>query len=273
MKYTGKSVLRYPGGKTRAVSLIMPFLTRFEAKVLVSPFFGGGSIEFAWAQQKPSCRVEGYDIYPPLVAFWREALSNPGPLSNKVDAYRPMDKDLFLSLQKKLPSLSGRDAAAAFYALNRSSFSGATMSGGMSPGVKRFTESSIQRLADFHAPNVKVRLGDVFDVVEDLIDSDPEDSVIYLDPPYKIDDSALYGHKGNAHRGFEHERLAELVHRLNGKGFRLVLSYNDSDSIRALYSRYLITPLSWSYGMKNVAGGSMGSSSELLILSEPFSTQ
>lgn len=270
MNHTGKSVLRYPGGKTRAVSLIMPFLNRFPSKRLVSPFFGGGSLEFAWSKQNAEGFVDGYDIYPPLVQFWKESLSNPSALSDKVEKYRPMTKERFSSLQKKLPSMSGLDSAAAFYALNRSSFSGATMSGGMSPGAKRFTESSVTRLRDFKAPNVKVRLGDVFDVMQDVAELDPEQTTLYLDPPYQIDDSALYGHKGNAHRGFDHQKLSEAVHNLNNLGFRIVLSYNDIDSIRSMYRDYLITPLSWSYGMKNVSSGSMGQSSEMIVLSNAF---
>ena len=144
------------------------------------------------------------------------------------------------------------------------------MSGGMSPGAKRFTESSVTRLREFRAPNVKVRLGDVFDVMQDVAELDPEQTILYLDPPYKIDDSALYGHKGNAHRGFDHQKLSEMVHNLNSLGFRIVLSYNDIDSIRCMYSNYLITPLSWSYGMKNVSSGSMGQSSEMIVLSDAF---
>ena len=42
---TVKSLLRYPGGKTRAIKYLDPFVPN-GTKELCSPFFGGGSFEF-----------------------------------------------------------------------------------------------------------------------------------------------------------------------------------------------------------------------------------
>ena len=77
--HTGKSILRYPGGKTRAIKLILPKLLAQNASRLISPFFGGGSIEFAWAAAMPDGRVEGMDLYAPVVRFWQHALKEPVP--------------------------------------------------------------------------------------------------------------------------------------------------------------------------------------------------
>ena len=45
-----KSPLRYPGGKTRACKIIEAALKKYteieQYRVLISPFFGGGSFEF-----------------------------------------------------------------------------------------------------------------------------------------------------------------------------------------------------------------------------------
>lgn len=69
--------------------------------------------------------------------------------------------------------------AAVFFVLNRSSFSGITLSGGMSPGHPRFTESAIQRLREFRAPNLTVDSADF----KDTLSRFPND-FLYLDPPY-----------------------------------------------------------------------------------------
>ena len=55
--------------------------------------------------------------------------------------------------------------ACMYYALNRSSFSGATTSGGYSQQAadKRFTESSIERVRDFSCPFLSVELADFKD--------------------------------------------------------------------------------------------------------------
>ena len=266
-KQIGRSILRYPGGKTRAIKLILPHLLRQQAKTLISPFFGGGSIEFAWAKAVPKGEVFGSDIYAPVAHFWQCALNNPIDLAKNVQGHFPLPKADFYSLQKELPNLKGIELATAFYVLNRASFSGATMSGGMSPGHKRFTQTSIDRLKEFKAPNVNVNEADAFDVLESLKSITPDDRVLYLDPPYKIDDSVLYGYKGSTHRGFDHISLARCCNDLSNQGYRIILSYNDDVSIRGLYPGFRVENASWAYGMKNISGSAMGKSSEILLFS------
>ena len=266
----GKSILRYPGGKTRGTKHILPLLMAQNATRLISPFFGGGSLEFAWAAECPHGRVHGVDLYEPVVCFWQHALLMPELLSNRVEAEFPLSKERFYELQSALPSLKNLELATAFYVLNRASFSGATMSGGMSPGHKRFTQSSIDRLRVFRAPNVSVISADAMVCLEGLSHKDRSDTVIYLDPPYKIDDAALYGRQGSMHRGFNHEQLAEILTRLSDDGWRWLLSYNASNDIESLYSAFRRRPVAWAYGMKNVSSQTMGKSSEVLIASDEF---
>ena len=42
-----KTLLRYPGGKTKAIDLITPFVKDYDK--IISPFIGGGSLEVHWA--------------------------------------------------------------------------------------------------------------------------------------------------------------------------------------------------------------------------------
>lgn len=48
LNYSMRSLLRYPGGKTRGVEFITQFFPKNLDKLL-SPFFGGGSIELSIA--------------------------------------------------------------------------------------------------------------------------------------------------------------------------------------------------------------------------------
>ena len=269
---TGKSVLRYPGGKTRAVKIILPMIEAQGATTLISPFFGGGSVELAWAHRNPAGQVQGTDLYPPVATFWQYALTDPSALAEMVQPQHPISKTEFYELQKRLHTLKGGELAAAFYVLNRASFSGSTMSGGMSPGHTRFTQSSIERLRSFRAPNVTVAEGNVFDVLSKLESRSPTNLAVYLDPPYRLDDSVLYGEQGSTHRRFDHEALASHCQRLAALGHRLLMSYNDDPSIRALYKGFEIAQAAWAYGMKNVSGTPMGGSSEILITSPSWST-
>ncbi len=245
-----RSILRYPGGKTRALSFLLPLFPK-NLKTLISPFIGGASVELSLAAK--GIKVYGYDIFTPLVEFWQCALKQPSVLADEVEKYYPLSKESFYSLQQTHTTLKTKlQRAAAYYVLNRSSFSGATLSGGMSPGHPRFTETAIERLRTFHNPNIVVAKADY---KEALIKHNAD--FAYLDPPYLIK-NALYGKNGDAHKYFDHEGLAGIL----SKRGNWILSYNDCNEIRKLYSKFKIITPGWKYGMSKDKR-----SKELLILS------
>jgi len=245
-----KSPLRYPGGKNRAIKSIISLIPENETK-LCSPFLGGASIELACTTRMT---VYGSDIFEPLTDFWKSLITNKEELINKVKSYFPLEKKEFYKLQKKLLNIEDPiERGAAFFVLNRSSFSGTTMSGGMSPGHPRFTISSIDRLKQFNAENFYVENLDYKDTI-----NKHNDAFYYLDPPY-LNGQALYGVKGNTHKDFDHEELAKILHDKE----RWILSYNDCQEIRNLYSSFTIISIEWVYGMSKNK-----SSNEILILSK-----
>ena len=244
------SPLRYPGGKSRAVSQILDLLPD-DLEVLCSPFVGGASVELACAQRDIS--VRGYDAFEPLVNFWSELRRNSKALAQTVMEYFPLERNRFYELQKQFPRLrSPHKRAAVFYVLNRSSYSGTTLSGGMSPGHPRFTETSIERLSKFSAINLSVELADY----QESIRMNPS-TFLYLDPPY-ANGGRLYGERGDMHEGFDHATLAGM---LRSRGDWL-LSYNDCELVRDLYVGHEFRQVEWSYGMNNSR-----QSNEVLILS------
>jgi DNA adenine methylase len=243
-----KSPLRYPGGKARAVDIMLALMPS-DIQTLVAPFLGGGSVEIAAAHC--GLRVYGYDIFSPLVDFWQEILTDPDQLADHVEAYYPLSKERFYQLQRS--TFSNRlESATVFYVLNRSSFSGSTLSGGMSPGHPRFTLSAIEYLRAFRCPNMTVEEKDF----QQTLTEHPDD-FLYLDPPYMIS-STLYGKKGNTHRDFDHSALNDMLRTRD----RWILSYNDCPDIRRLYKGYRCLTPRWKYGMS-----SDKDSRELLILS------
>ena len=249
-KVSSKSPLRYPGGKSRAAQMITSLLPS-DIDTLVSPFLGGGSVELLCAFQ--GVRVKSYDGFEPLVNFWQVAIEDAVGLSERVRNYYPLDKDTFYELQKGYNELSDYvERAAVFFVLNRSSFSGSTMSGGMSPGHPRFTISSIDGLADFRVEHLSVEHMDF----KDSLARHSED-FLYLDPPYLID-SNMYGEKGDMHQDFDHAYLADV---LKSRG-KWILSYNDCEIVRDFYEGYRFMTPRWKYGM-----GRDKSSNEVLIFS------
>ncbi len=207
---------------------------------LCSPFVGGGSVELGAASIK-GIRVHAYDAFPPLVDFWQCALSDPVKLANKVRHYYPLRKSEFYSLQQSFGDwLDTWEIAVSFFILNRASYSGTTLSGGMSRGHPRFTDSCIDRLRDFKVDNFQVGYADF----KHSIGKHPDD-FLYLDPPY-MNGQLLYRNRGNNHAGFDHEGLAELLKGRDG----WLLSYNDCEKVRELYKDYTIITPEWYYGGK-----------------------
>ena len=248
------SPLRYPGGKTRAASLILDYVPE-SVKTLVSPFLGGASVELAATQR--GVRVFGYDLFAPLVTFWQCLLEDPHELARRAEGYLPLSREEFQHLQREIEGyrIDRFEYAAIFFVINRSSFSGSTLSGGMSPGHPRFTPSAIERVRQFLNPCLEVRRASF----EDSLARHPS-TFAYLDPPYLIE-SALYGNRGDTHRGFDHTGLCDLMRARGG----WVLSYNDCPEIRRMYQGYRILTPTWQYGMS-----ADKRSREVLILSGDF---
>ena len=85
-----KTLLRYPGGKTKAIDLITPYVKNYDK--IISPFIGGGSLEVHWAENLKK-EVIGYDIFDVLVNFWNILLKSPLELSSKMKQIPPTNEE------------------------------------------------------------------------------------------------------------------------------------------------------------------------------------
>src|SRR3989344_5031081 len=123
------SVLRYPGGKTRAIKSLEQFVdvndlnddgnldnnkndtdnkdniddknNRGSADgtaVLVSPFFGGGSFEL-YLNSKYNIKIMANDIYEPLINFWKCLQENCEHLIEEVYKLHPLSKAQFTKIK------------------------------------------------------------------------------------------------------------------------------------------------------------------------------
>lgn len=244
------TLLRYPGGKSRAVKTILKYIPD-GTKEIVSPFLGGGSVELAL--NNIGVTVHGYDIFKPLVAFWNSILKRPSKIADIVETFYPLSKIEFYELQRTIEKYKDDEVnyGAIFYVLNRCSFSGSTLSGGMSPNHARFTESSIKRVRESDIKRFSVNYADF----KTSLDAH-KNIFSYIDPPYMIK-NALYGVSGNLHKDFDHYGLCEILKNRSN----WLLSYNDCDEVRRMYKDYRIVELSWKYGMSKEKV-----SSEILII-------
>jgi DNA adenine methylase len=259
-----KSPLRYPGGKSRAIDTIARLIPDFDE--FREPFLGGGSVFVYVKQRYPNRKYWINDLYAELYKFWIMTQKDVNVLIDQIYEWRnsyPEGKELYQFLNSNSDKFNDLEMAAAFFIYNRITFSGTTLSGGYSEGAftGRFTESSIRRLNQV----AKVINGSAitnYDY-EELVRRDGENVFIFLDPPYySATKSALYGKNGNLHKSFDHERFAENMKNCMHKW---LITYDDSEYIRNLFSFANIIPWNLTYGMRNITENSNQTGKELFI--------
>ncbi|MCB0514913.1 MAG: DNA adenine methylase [Chitinophagales bacterium] len=259
-----KSPLRYPGGKSRSVKLIATIIPEFEE--FREPFLGGGSIFIYTKQRFPNKTFWVNDLYYELYKFWEMTQKDVDALIEKIYEWRnqfSVGKELHKFLNENLASFNDLERGAAFFIYNRITFSGTSLSGGFSEAAftGRFTESSIQRLNQF----AKIINGSKITNLdyEELVKKDGEKVFIFLDPPYySATKSALYGKNGNMHKSFDHVKFADNMKNCKHKW---LITYDDSEYIRELFSFANIIPWELMYGMRNVTAGADQKGKELFI--------
>jgi DNA adenine methylase len=248
------SPLRYAGGKSKAIGLILDNLPKLREKKVVSPFFGGGSFELHLYDK--GYKIYGNDLFKPLWTFWTQCQKGLSILVDAVKSKMPVTKERFTELRTSISKLTDPLAiSAAYYIINRTSFSGATFCGGFSQqaATGRLNDASLRTLASLAIPDIMFSNLGFAEFLDKYPDADG--LVIYADPPYYIS-SYIYGKDGDMHEGFNHVAFAAKIKSRS----HWMLSYNDCPYIRDLYKDCRIIEVSWSYGM-NVSKAS----SEILI--------
>lgn len=272
-----RSPLRYPGGKSRLVRSLLEVL-REEIKGTIShvysPFLGGGSFELALLDEYPSALHYWADRDWGLMNFWWHLVYKTENLHAEVTDMFNRKQEAPRGFYEEIKDFDDDgDAchlAAAFFALNRMSFSGLGKAGGYSESAatKRFTESSIQRMyttgRDLRnkTRTLNLSLGD-FKLNLQLVKA--RDSFVFLDPPYiSSEKSRLYGKAGENHVRFEHETLAGII---KSASWPFMMTIDDCEKTRELYPEELfrLTSLQVQYGMSSFTGKHISKKQELVI--------
>ena len=235
------SLLKYPGGKTRALNVLSQFLPP-TAKVLYSPFFGGGSFELYCANHL-GMRVVGSDNFTPLVNFWRCVLKNPRQVHRVLMDLLPVSKQKFEAIRDNFVSTKSQyKKAAMFFVLNRCSFNGKLRNYSDIP----ISKNIVERVKDFRADSVSIEQLNFIDSMVHVPRKD-RDVVLFADPPY-ITEQYHYGWNGNMHKGFDHVLLRDKLAEMSENVF-WILCYNDCPTVRGLYVGFEIHTVSWTSTM------------------------
>ena len=301
------SPLRYAGGKSKAIGLILDNLPKLNTKKIVSPFFGGGSMELCFAQEL-GFEVIGYDIFEMLANFWNtlihfkdefvselkkfhinetEFTYNRHVLLNYWEKVKP--HDLVYKTKNKLELKevdltlldNSKIMQAVYYYYNMTLSYGPMFLGWPSSNeidVAKF-KRRIEKLEQMTLKNINVQC-------KRFEESLPlhKDDFLFLDPPYFLEgDSKMFkGMYPNCnfaihHNNFDHKKLCLLLKEHRG-GF--LMTYNNCSAIRELYNdcKFEFPEWQYTYGQgetrigKNREGGTndnLKESHEIIIIKWP----
>lgn len=250
-RYLG-STLRYAGGKSLAVGHIVELLPD-DLKKLVSPFFGGGSVEIALSKEL-GMEVQGYDIFDLLANYWQVQIDRPEALADKLAEFMPT-KEEYRRIKEQLKNhwdgnelIKNELDLAAIYYFNHNTSYGPHFLGhpsGVYLDPERY-KKTVEKVRNFSAPGLRVTQGRF----EETIPAHNGD-FIYADPPYYLGDDSkmfigMYPHRNFPihHNGFDHELLRDQLLAHKG-GF--ILSYNDCPTIREWYRDFNMSTPEWQY--------------------------
>ena len=230
-----KTPLRYPGGKSRALTKLLKYLPSREITEYREMFLGGGSVALEMTKRLPKdVPIWVNDLYEPLYNFWIVLRDNPDELQRKLQELKSRFPDqgsahgLFLQAKDVINdgTQSNTDRAIAFYVLNKCSFSGLTESSSFSKQASdnNFTMRGILKLKDY---SYLIRNWKITNLDYQELAADDTLTFIYADPPYNIKD-VLYGNKGQMHKGFDHARFADVM---DACLCNVMISYNDHPDI------------------------------------------
>ena len=251
-----KTPLRYPGGKSRAVTKMDPYFPDLRNyNEFREPFLGGGSVAIHITKKYPKLTIWVNDLYEPLVNFWQQLQMFGTDLKSALADLKSSHNDpvsaktLFLSSKVNVGDISVNnfDRAVAFYIVNKCSFSGLTESSSFSPQASNanFSMRGIEKLPDYSQLISKWRISNFsYDYMMD----GNRNVFMYLDPPYDIKDN-LYGNKGSMHKGFDHDKFA--VDCDNNDMDQLV-SYNSDQLVKDRFKNWTAAEFDLTYTMRSV---------------------
>ncbi|MCL4363135.1 DNA adenine methylase [Candidatus Marsarchaeota archaeon] len=279
------SPIRYAGGKSLAVGYVIELLPD-NIKRVVSPFFGGGSIEIAMSKYL-DLEVIGYDIFDILVNYWKYQIENPEILYEKLKELEP-NKETFERIRLTLNDVWNKKTKldsltlATYFVYNFNLSYGPGFMGWASNiylNQSRY-KKMIERIRDFKPKNLKVECADF----QEVIKNHPND-FLYCDPPYYLGEGSkmfkgIYPMRNIPvhHNGFRHDILRDLLKEHKG-GF--ILSYNDCPTIREYYKDFKQLFPKWQYTMgqgetrigknriNNKSNNNIKNSHEMLIFCPP----
>lgn len=276
------ALIRYPGSKEKLADTIWQlFPTELQLDLWMrnadlqyrEPFFGAGAMGFRILDfLSPNKRVWINDIDPGMVSLWTSIRDHSSELMKLISAFKPSTEYFY-----KFKEEDGRTDLGVVrqgfrkLALHRMSYSGlGCMSGGPLGGKKQSSaynvdcrwnpekmKADVSRLSRIlrKFDEIEITCGDFAPLIRD----ERGESFIYADPPYYKKGGQLYKHN-MSHK--DHQRLCFLLRETKAKW---VLSYDEHETIREMYSWASFHEIKVTYTMAKSTGDKRPKNKEVAI--------
>jgi len=216
------------GGKSKLADDIVAMIP--EHRLYVEVFGGALNVLYRKPVPKSARHAEvANDINGDLVNLHRQIRANPQTLSwylNRLLISREIFYDIYHGRMKPRNNI---ERAAFYYYLLTQSFGAKGSTFAMNAKSRR--PKDIYRSFNQWANRLKFVTIENMSFDKLITTYDKPDAFFYCDPPY-VDTESYYQKTGGFGEA-EHRKLAELLHNVQGK---FLLSYNDCDLVRELYS-------------------------------------
>ena len=259
------SPLRYPGGKAKLANFFKNLIEENDLKggTYVEIYAGGSSVALSLLMEDYVSKVIINDKDLSIYALWHSILNHPIKLCNLIKK-TPLTIENW-KIQKKIQTnKKGYDLLTLGFStlfLNRTNRSG-IMKAGVIGGLKqkgkwkidaRYNQETLIykiKLISKYRDRIELHQEDAKILINNLKDSLPEKSLIYLDPPYFNKGKDLYM---NYYDYNDHKEIAELVSSL--KNVKWVVTYDDVPKINKLYSAFFYYKYLLNYSAANSGKG------------------
>lgn len=248
--------LRYPGGKGKFSQFVKQV---FEANELldghyVEPYAGGAGVALELLFQEYAEKIHINDLDPAIYAFWQVAVNHTEELCRLIFD-TPVTIEQWHRQKEVLSGLESKsllEKAFATFFLNRTNRSGilkAGVIGGKGQAGKwkldaRYNKRDlISRLEMIgrYSNRISVYNLDAIALLEKVVPTLPDKTLVYLDPPYYVKGSGLY------RNFYQHDDHVKISNVLKSVSRPWIVSYDSTPEIKEIYRDYRMDDYFLSY--------------------------
>lgn len=248
--------LRYPGGKGKFAPVVKSI---FEENSLVGghylePYAGGAGVALDLLYSNYVSDIHINDIDKAVYSFW-ESITQKTEEFLKLLIDTPVNMDEWYKQKSILNDIECDDVLikgfAAFF-MNRTNRSG-ILKGGVIGGKKqdgqytldaRFNKVNLKKRIEkvgLNASKIHVYNEDALDLINRVDVLLPDNSLVYLDPPYYVKGQGLY------RNFYNHDDHVCIKNALDNIKTKWIVSYDKCDEIIDIYSDYFMTDYDLNY--------------------------